>query len=1333
MSYYLGPVLVDESANIPSQVFPITSQRQGWQRTQSLQVVAHQFGSGDSKIEQRFYLGPGKQTFVVNLQPMSPERRTALLNFWTVLAGPTQAFYYDAPNDDGQATTRYTVIFDPEQSLAITNASDLISSTAVTLLVIPTSIPSYSVGSVNLRFPSTALQSQLLQQQQELIPLITIIPRYYSNSNSRITFGSIAGPNINIFWTTNLTTKVALYAGNPTNPSAPISPYYINNGTSGTATIPFFPGAEYVLTDALTGRVLASNVYGGTDPIYISDRNCIVNGVTYHNRFITHQGIAQHLGPSDDATITLANADHAFTKLKNLVNLQRASISFDLYHIRSQILLQFWKGEIKDWTGDEGPSFDISCSDIIYELQLPYPTRTITRDCWKPFNLEPFCPYASQGSGGDPTFCDKGFDTLSGCQSHGMDNFFGGVVANPQAVTIRDNGSSGRPTITVTSIASDTMYGRALQEIYTDIPMPVPCIIADGRDESDFYEAIGIIGAGPILQFGAVQNQLLDGQTQNYPYSPITVFGNDPEPTPFSLDAGGRFQYPYKAAGVARISIRRTDTKGIQPSTPDSHSMVAEVAQGLKGLIWFSPGVNNGGPTMLLTNPAWIAINAFLKALGLGPGASVPSQESVFDVNSSIAVAAICDTYVQTLVYNRNPVQLPVDGLNTGIGNWTPIDSTQPQLPTELQYQFRGVIRDQYPLRQWLDQIMINCLGFWYTVYGKLFLGIRTNASAAEAFTVGNMIWKSYSEKPINPEYNDLTASFADQDFRFAQNTCRYYDEGHAKALGTNVSPRYEKGQINLPGICNASQALRVTATRCREEIGGVNEFEWKNARVAQWKTTVLALNCFPGQVVSVTHPDTAGGYGKFRIQSLTLGPDYSITIQGTTVTDSMYDLSIGPKPTDVAPPWLPVIPNIETNAIPCWIPAAISRSAVITYPIQSAFFLTRSIATLTDGSTRITFTLTGDAPITTFFTQSQPVLGSLSESANPGPFTPGVPWYLAITGVDASGQISAPSKTHVIVPSLTSGGSIVLSGMTFPTGSVNYIMYSGTSADTLTAVTLRPLESSLTLAGNNPQNHGAPIYQWNNIRVRIKAKRISANSFYTVAVSSVDNSANRIYLPTNSIPGGVGLFISVLGQLSDFTVPLADYSVINWINDDGSPGHPTYIDVSPIPGHNLSDFIHGGDLILLRYDCKFATATSISAGSVVNLTSFASFSVNEFTGKLVRIIGGYGAGQVRQIVSNDIFGNMVLSTPWDIIPSYFLNYFPRQPTSIFIIEDADTLWTSDSEIISNPVMGAQLVMPITVPDLPPNTKMLLLTGVITSEGYESDNVKSIYREVLVA
>ena len=131
--------------------------------------------------------------------------------------------------------------------------------------------------------------------------------------------------------------------------------------------------------------------------------------------------------------------------LANDVDLFRATIEFSLYHVGQQIKLDLWKGDIINWQFDSGAEFKVTAADDLYELNLPYPSRKVSRACWKAFNIGA-CPFASAGAvdlvhfpSADATKCDKGYDTANGCLAHGMKHYYGAVIAEPQGVTIKDN------------------------------------------------------------------------------------------------------------------------------------------------------------------------------------------------------------------------------------------------------------------------------------------------------------------------------------------------------------------------------------------------------------------------------------------------------------------------------------------------------------------------------------------------------------------------------------------------------------------------------------------------------------------------------------------------------------------------------------------------------------------------------------------------------------------------------------------------------------------------------------------------------------------------------
>lgn len=615
----------------------------------------------------------------------------------------------------------------------------------------------------------------------------------------------------------------------------------------------------------------------GYPVIYLSDRRCTVGAQLYQARLLSWDGIEQGMGgDSDQAKFAFGNADRVMRDLAADTNLWRADIEFSLFHVGTGIKLDFWKGFIVDFGGGETTEFSIAASDGAYELSLQYPPRRISRTGWKKFNDGVACPAATAGGTNLGTPCDKGFDTPAGCVFHNMQDYHCGINVRPQGVRIKDNGSGtwgfGRNLITSTSLASDSIYGLPLQEIYTDAELTVNCQIAAGREESDFYAAIGIVGAGPIGAYAADGSKhRLDGQAAHGPlplglrrslgHDPVQDNDPDPDSHEFSID-GGTFTGD-RAAGVAFLQIRRSDPKGFQPSRVTDHQMQAVISGGMGGWYWTDPSTRLWATSN--TQPVWIAVNFLLRAKGM-ENASAAAQVELFDVAAAIAVGATCANVVPVVV---------------GSG-------------TETQFQFRGVIADPKPLRDWLQEILNNFLGYYSWAFGKLKIGMRYNSSAAQAFTVGNILLDSLRLTSLQPAFNELSAQFADAEFDYAANTVGIYDEGHQAVYGKSAST------INLVGTFTKSQAARIVTTRLREEMGGITEAEWKAARRGSFRTTILGLSVEPGMVCSLTHADMPGGAGEFRVQRVVLNEDWSVDIEFKSTTDSMYDLTIGDKPADV-------------------------------------------------------------------------------------------------------------------------------------------------------------------------------------------------------------------------------------------------------------------------------------------------------------------------------------------------------------------------------------------------------------------------------------------------
>lgn len=623
--------------------------------------------------------------------------------------------------------------------------------------------------------------------------------------------------------------------------------------------------------------------------VYVSDRRCTVGGQLYLERLLGFRQVNQSIGgQADDAIFELGNADGVMRAFAADTELRRARLEFSAYHVGSQTLINLWAGHVVGWEGELEPGFVLRGSDPVSALGAGYPVRRLGRRCVNKFDDGQFCPYATQGTGGDPAACDKGWNTANGCQAHGMDTYFRGVFAQPDRVTIKDNSTGffgvGRKTLTPTSGVNETVFGQPLPEIWTDVSLEVQALLTAVRDESEFLDALGVVGEGPLTL--AASGHRLDGRQNHGPGSLGLRLsaGNTPNPDVFGLTekaSDPADPTESRAAGTAFVELRRTDTKGLQPTEAQSHQMTVIVQQGLAGWKWASAVRSSQAG---LANPVWVAVNVFLRALRLQLD-SAANQAAHLDLAACEAAAALCDQSVTKLV---------------GSGS-------------ETQFKFNGVIRDEKPLRDWLTEIFANCVGGWTFKFGKFRPFVRIDSAAAEAYTQGNIIWRSLKLASYDRDATLFRVHFAERltdglglPVLRDDASAVYEDEDAAIAESPTGQPWYREKERGLSGTISRSQAVRIATVRGRELVGGVTETEKKRARRVAFETSVLGLSSEPGQVVSVTHPDAPGGALEMRVESWELLPDWSVIIRGRTTTDSMYDMLAGSTATDVEPDAIP-------------------------------------------------------------------------------------------------------------------------------------------------------------------------------------------------------------------------------------------------------------------------------------------------------------------------------------------------------------------------------------------------------------------------------------------
>jgi hypothetical protein len=1187
MSDFIGRIPVPA---VPSSglTFPLVTDF-GYGFSQDQPVVVHRFGDLDAKSEQRYAVGLGARKHSFKRANLSKPNRDTLAAFWESLQGPWQSFTYNVPNAD-QSTTATTVIWE-DAPLSFEYLQNAVRS-GLNFVEVPSLNPSYTVTETDLRFPSSTLNAALLSQVQQIIPLVHIRVR--------------------------------------------------------EAAVP---------------------------DIYLSDRRCTVGGQAYLPRVIGlgEQGseviLTQDLkGSADTVNFNFGNADQVMTDLANDTDLKYAQIDLCLFHVNTGILLQLWKGFIQTFTVDGSATFAVQASDGIFQINQQHPPKTASRTCWKTYDDGLNCPWATQGAsgaaviaaGGDPASCDYYWNSPNGCQVHGMTRYFGGIPILPQSVNVKDNSTGflgfDRNTVTATSIISDTIWGQALAEIWCNqgssavFAFIVNALIAAVRDNGDYFDVLGIIGAGPLgaftIQGNAAGSFVTNADGFTYLVAPLAdglpaqglkissngtstshnsalglrqAVGNDPIPTgdqgaeQFDLaNIVGQNSPPLPfAAGTAFCELLYPKPSGITPSATDTHSMAVPIAQGLTGFTWDASDVRTAVPGLI--DPFWIAINTFLRALGM-QNATSAQQEAMF-VRSSVfkgdgtGCAEIADTMVTPI-------------LGTG---------------TELQYQFQGSLGTQKPLRDWLQEIL-NCgLGFFTWEFGKLKLGCRINASSVDTYTAGNMKFQSLRLTPFDAAFEHLIIDFADVEYQYQANTADYQDKSHAAYYGRAGAPLTQR--MHSVGSPTLSQNLRIAATRTREELGGVNAAEWRNARNASWQTTLLGLANEVGQVVSITDPKVPGlrgtcnvdgsgnvtfasgdafdpsmankdvlingvqygitslvcspalpdplavcsGFsctptaaagtavpfkiitGDFRIQSWQLRKDYSISISAKTVTRSMYTLEIGPQPIDVLPQPLPALFfGIPWDA--AWAPYQIQASANdALFPGEWTFDSDQEYTDLADGGSQASLIITGKLPVDEFSPGvGAPVIGSIVVNTTGGLIPGGLMLRVTVCAIDGTGLPSAPSLIALVqTPVGTNTNQIVLDGIVWPpsVGLASFVVFASTEDDLICAQQTGALTA---LGGGITYTPASIVIDGPFIRstwalpspyvdkIRIKAKPSINNGVAGMNVDSVSTNTLVCSFAVGSTNSWPGRALSVIGRRTGST-PYASYLITAFDSTTGA------------------------------------------------------------------------------------------------------------------------------------------------------------------------------------
>jgi hypothetical protein len=455
---------------------------------------------------------------------------------------------------------------------------------------------------------------------------------------------------------------------------------------------------------------------------------------------------------------------------------------------------------------------------------------------------------------------------------------------------------------------------------------------------------------------------------------------------------------------------------------------------------------------------------------------------------------------------------------------------------------------------------------------------------------------------------------------------------------------------------------------------------------------------------------------------------DWSIDIEGKTVTDSMYDQDVGPAATDVAPEPLPVIFYPQPAGAE-WAPFQVQADAGdALFPSEYSFDLAQNYITLADGTALATLTAKGLLPVNQFIEGAgAPVItdGSLVLSTTGGSIPGGQTLRISVCALDADGHSTPPSLIVLTpIPAGTNTNAITISGIQWPAiaGLATYEVFVSDRDDLI----CRQQTGSLTEAAGHVYSPTSITidgpFQRSTIGlpnqkiklVRLKAKHLVHGGVLGAAVDSASGTS-IISVETVDVALTDDWSGRVLAQIGrdGGSAPLDAYNITAF---DPATGEftvdRTVADVQP------------GDAFVVcfkGYD-NSANPLAIEDAGISNAsnptphTGETPHDPNR-KGNIVRVIRGTGRGQKAKIVDNSATG-------------YTLDARVRI--------DVDSVWIVESpaweySVDSSPVNNADLMNPTSI-GMPTDNflgQAMLVGGfTVDSDDVESEDGDAVVRMV---
>lgn len=800
-----------------------------------------------------------------------------------------------------------------------------------------------------------------------------------------------------------------------------------------------------------------------------STHSVTYNGTAYtarvmqHNLFDLRASSNQGIDSLANVSITLGNADSICSEIERNVGWKGALVTiqflfFDLVNgvglSESEVV---FRGVANPPEESTESSFRVSFVSRLNLTRVYLPEVRIQRRCpWQfpstlaqrqeglsggtegRYDMFYRCGYSADVAGGVGnlsngvayTSCDY---SRASCEQRGMFSAdaqgnttarFGGIEYVPSLVQVRGYGQGAREWSPV--IDNQARYNDYVPLIYGTGWFAPPIVFS--RNDGNLTRMQLLLGMGQIngvLKVIVNDIEIPAGQqganmTATGWYNLVTAGGRDGA---FDMDftdaQGNPLGDPYGSMAYLSVVAPNRISDGI------TLPQVQVLVQGMLLDRYTAAGAYQD--TVFTNNPAWVILDVLQR--------SGWSTEEI-DLVSFAAAAAVCDSPVQGVDLNGNPVTVPQFQCNLilnfrrpasdvvrGIRNGSSLYLTMSQGGL-LQLKAEGPIAQQQPAQIASSNSVEPINGGWpaYEFGDNSFSGILRRSNGESTLRV-------YS-RPIADSPNQMAVEFQDEFNEYQQDSISLVDIDDVQLSGQPVTT-----SLTALGLPNFNQAARAITLQLNKSVQG-------NTYV-DFETSVKAFGLNPGDLITLTYAREGWTRQLFRVTRIAPGPNYRTAMITAQIHDDAW---YGPNA-------LLGSGGIGRQAgAGTGLPRPLA-GATTDGSGKPEFAITETDTESADGSYIVSLAVGFTPPARPAASAANIPLVGLNPSIalSGGTLAGGQTLYYAVSAVDGNGNETGLSfVVTATIPSGTQTNAVTLSGLSFSATTANFNVYRGATPQQL-------------------------------------------------------------------------------------------------------------------------------------------------------------------------------------------------------------------------------------------------------------------------------------------